>query len=57
MVDQDGKAGPSDTWAISVPIGYRIGPWRVTAPIATGSWGSVNADLALLPARRVRRGA
>ncbi|WP_067180180.1 serine/threonine-protein kinase [Microtetraspora niveoalba] len=28
-------------WAISVPVGYRVGDWRVTRPIASGSWASV----------------
>jgi hypothetical protein len=28
-------------WAVSVPIGYSVGRWRVTAAIATGSWASV----------------
>lgn len=28
-------------WAIDVPAGYRVGDWRVTRPIASGSWASV----------------
>lgn len=34
---------PTDGWAVEVPTGYRVGRWEVTAPIATGSWGSVYA--------------
>ncbi|WP_328473159.1 protein kinase [Actinoplanes sp. NBC_00393] len=30
-------------WAVDVPTGYRVGRWTVTAPIASGSWGSVYA--------------
>lgn len=30
-----------DTWAITVPRGYVVSRWRIGAPIATGSWGSV----------------
>jgi serine/threonine-protein kinase len=30
-------------WAVQVPVGYRVGSWKVTAPIATGNWGSVYA--------------
>jgi serine/threonine-protein kinase len=30
-------------WAVRVPIGYRVGAWRVTEPIATGSFGSTYA--------------
>lgn len=33
----------SQTWAVPVPIGYRIGDWEVTAGIATGNWASVYA--------------
>ena len=33
----------TSTWAVSVPVGYRVGRWEVTAGIATGSWGSVYA--------------
>jgi serine/threonine protein kinase len=29
------------SWAVEVPVGYRVGPWLVTRGIATGSWGSV----------------
>jgi hypothetical protein len=32
-----------EAWAVVVPIGYRVGPWEVTAPIATGGWSSVYA--------------
>ncbi|MFC4585757.1 serine/threonine-protein kinase [Sphaerisporangium corydalis] len=31
----------TEGWAVSVPSGYRAGNWRVTRPIATGSWASV----------------
>jgi serine/threonine protein kinase len=31
----------TEAWPVHVPPGYRIGPWEVTAGIATGSWGSV----------------
>jgi serine/threonine protein kinase len=34
-VDQD--------WAVRVPIGYQVGGWEVTAPIATGNFGSAYA--------------
>lgn len=34
---------PTSGWAVSVPTGYRAGRWVVTAPIATGQWGSVYA--------------
>ncbi|MFG2042918.1 serine/threonine-protein kinase [Dactylosporangium sp. NPDC048998] len=30
-------------WAVRVPVGYRVGAWEVTAPIATGNFGSVYA--------------
>ncbi|GAA1934189.1 hypothetical protein GCM10009837_70060 [Streptomyces durmitorensis] len=30
-------------YAVSVPKGYRIGPWQVREPLATGSFGSVYA--------------
>lgn len=30
-------------WTVRVPVGYRVGGWEVTAPIATGSFGSVYA--------------
>jgi serine/threonine protein kinase len=37
-----GEAAPATgDWAVALPAGYRIGPWRVTDPIATGSWSSV----------------
>jgi len=35
--------GPDGGWTVRVPIGYRVGGWEVTAPIATGSFGSVYA--------------
>ncbi|MBY8871332.1 serine/threonine protein kinase [Micromonospora sp. PLK6-60] len=35
--------GSGRGWAVRVPVGYRVGDWRVTAPIATGSFGSVYA--------------
>ena len=28
---------------VRVPAGYRVGPWRVTKPLASGSWSSVYA--------------
>ncbi|MFI6799805.1 serine/threonine-protein kinase [Streptosporangium canum] len=28
-------------WAVSVPEGYRVGGWRISGPIASGSWASV----------------
>ncbi|MFC0553838.1 serine/threonine-protein kinase [Planotetraspora thailandica] len=31
----------TDGWAVSLPVGYRIGGWRVSRPIASGSWASV----------------
>ncbi|WP_067130950.1 serine/threonine-protein kinase [Microtetraspora malaysiensis] len=31
----------TEGWAVSVPTGYRVGDWRVTRPIASGSWASV----------------
>ncbi|MGH8898134.1 MAG: hypothetical protein ACRDZ4_14235, partial [Egibacteraceae bacterium] len=31
----------TDGWAVSVPVGYQVGGWQVSRPIATGSWGSV----------------
>ncbi|GGT53783.1 serine/threonine-protein kinase [Streptomyces purpureus] len=30
-------------WAVAAPEGYRIGEWRLTEPIASGSWSSVYA--------------
>ncbi|MFF2993438.1 serine/threonine-protein kinase [Streptomyces sp. NPDC057950] len=33
----------ADGWAVSVPAGYRTGPWEVVSPIASGNWGSVYA--------------
>ncbi|BFU44773.1 serine/threonine-protein kinase [Krasilnikovia sp. MM14-A1004] len=30
-------------WAVRVPVGYRVGGWEVTAPIAAGNFGSVYA--------------
>lgn len=30
-------------WAVTVPTGYVVGGWRVTAALATGAWGSVYA--------------
>ncbi|UYM07631.1 protein kinase [Solicola gregarius] len=30
-------------WAVVVPEGYRVGPWRIGTPIASGCWGSVYA--------------
>jgi len=30
-------------WTVRVPIGYRVGDWEVTEPIATGNFGSVYA--------------
>jgi len=30
-------------WAVPVPVGFRVGPWEVTEPIATGNFGSVYA--------------
>ncbi|WAX78996.1 serine/threonine-protein kinase [Streptomyces sp. KMM 9044] len=41
-----GAAGPRDTaaggdWAVAVPTGYRVGPWEVVSPLASGNWGSV----------------
>ncbi|NJP99609.1 serine/threonine-protein kinase [Streptomyces zingiberis] len=39
-----GTPAPDDTgWALSVPRGYRVGAWEVTAPVAAGNWGSVYA--------------
>ncbi|MGW0364008.1 serine/threonine-protein kinase [Streptomyces sp. NPDC002990] len=38
-------AGPTE-----VPVGYRVGDWEVTEPIAEGSWGSVYAARRLGPA-------
>ncbi|MGV9255226.1 serine/threonine-protein kinase [Streptomyces sp. NPDC003697] len=32
-----------DDWAVSVPTGYRTGPWEVVSPLASGNWGSVYA--------------
>lgn len=32
-----------DIWVVTVPGGYRVGPWEVTEGIATGSWASVYA--------------
>jgi Protein kinase domain len=35
-------------WSVTVPEGYAVSRWRVGAPIATGSWGSVyEASLAV----------
>jgi hypothetical protein len=28
-------------WSVVVPHGYQVSRWRISAPIATGSWGSV----------------
>ena len=28
-------------WSVVVPEGYVVSRWRIGAPIATGSWGSV----------------
>lgn len=43
-----GVAGPRTTgaeggWAVTVPTGYRVGPWEVVSPLASGNWGSVYA--------------
>jgi serine/threonine-protein kinase len=35
--------GVDADWAVRVPIGYWVGAWQVTEPIATGSFGSVYA--------------
>jgi serine/threonine protein kinase len=44
MIQPTAAARPArEAWAAPVPIGYRVGPWQVTEPIATGSWGSVYA--------------
>jgi eukaryotic-like serine/threonine-protein kinase len=44
MAEDQAVASPAgQAWAVPVPAGYRVGPWRVTGPIATGSWGSVYA--------------
>lgn len=34
---------PVRGWAVAVPLGYRVGCWEVTRPIATGAWGGVYA--------------
>lgn len=36
-------------WAISIPVGYRVGRWEVTEPLGTGSWGSVYAATPVAP--------
>lgn len=28
-------------WAVTAPVGYRVGNWQITRPIASGSWASV----------------
>ncbi|MET8895340.1 protein kinase domain-containing protein [Streptomyces albogriseolus] len=33
----------TETYAVPVPKGYRVGPWEVREPIATGAFGSVYA--------------
>ncbi|MEV3987659.1 protein kinase [Streptomyces sp. NPDC049837] len=33
----------AEEWAVTAPKGYRIGDWRLTGPIASGSWSSVYA--------------
>ncbi|POX54272.1 protein kinase [Streptomyces sp. Ru71] len=33
--------GPGEPFAVRVPPGYRVGPWEVRAPLATGAFGSV----------------
>jgi hypothetical protein len=50
MIQAANGARPAPTaWAVPVPVGYRVGPWQVTEPIATGSWGSVYAARRLGP--------
>lgn len=38
-------------WAIVVSVGYRVGAWEVTGPIASGSWGGVYAARRVEPPR------
>ncbi len=33
----------TETYAVPVPKGYRVGAWEVREPIATGAFGSVYA--------------
>jgi serine/threonine protein kinase len=42
-VADQGTSRSLDTgsWAVDVPIGYRVGRWQVTGAIASGGWGSV----------------
>ena len=40
-----------EAWSVTVPLGYRVGPWVIDAPIATGSWGSVYAASAAVGSR------
>ena len=54
--DRNGKRGSvvvsTRSWSVVVPVGYVVSRWQVTAPIATGSWGSVyEARLASGPER------
>ncbi|GGT35344.1 serine/threonine-protein kinase [Streptomyces chromofuscus] len=44
------NTGAGGDWAVAVPTGYRVGPWEVVSPLASGNWGSVYA------ARRVSPG-
>ncbi|MGV4888606.1 serine/threonine-protein kinase [Streptomyces viridosporus] len=52
--EADGSTGPRDTgadgdWAVTVPTGYRLGPWEVVSPLASGNWGSVYAARRKVP--------
>ncbi|MGW4048505.1 serine/threonine-protein kinase [Streptomyces sp. NPDC004721] len=37
------NTGAGYDWAVAVPMGYRVGPWEVVSPLASGNWGSVYA--------------
>ena len=58
--DRNGKRGSvvvsTRSWSVVVPVGYVVSRWQVTAPIATGSWGSVyEARLASGPEQESRQ--
>jgi hypothetical protein len=42
-VRQSGPAAGEPTWTVVAPVGYRIGSWEITAPLASGAWSSVYA--------------
>lgn len=45
------------TYAVEVPKGYRVGPWTVQEPLASGAFGSVYAARRAVPSEELPRTA